>query len=122
MLLGFLPKDSLLVEIMPYHFGDPTYGRLASAFDLQYMHVVSEPVRKLQVWKGREGGREGGRVITFSARKLISHSSLSLPTYLLPSLPPQPALLDMVAPFFLPDHDVKVGLQMGDVVKRGAWG
>jgi hypothetical protein len=58
MLSGFLPRDSLLVELMPYHFGDPTYARLASAFNLQCMHVVSEPVRKLQVRK--KGGREGG--------------------------------------------------------------
>jgi len=66
MLAGFLPPESLLVEIMPYRFGDPTYGRLASACNLQYMHVVSEPVRKLQVKEGgREGKREGGRRVGY---------------------------------------------------------
>ncbi len=51
---------------MPYHFASPTYARLSQAFDLDYMHLTSEPVRKLQ-----------------------------------------PALLDILAPFFLPGHDPK---------------
>jgi hypothetical protein len=81
MLSGFLPPESLLVEIMPYHFGDPTYERMASAFNLQYMHVVSEPVRKLQVRK--DGGREGGRRVE---NILCTKMYLLTPPSLLPFL------------------------------------
>lgn len=48
MLMMYLPRRAVLVEIMPYQFNWPGYGPLAAAFGVKHVRIPSGPVRKLQ--------------------------------------------------------------------------